>query len=110
MFNFFKKQQSLPSAEEISALTSSATEDIKSKWIYYNQTIQFKAEIPLSEKIGSFLSPIYFFLQDKYPLLIEHSPEICWLAAVAAIFESGTHPVDELNLAFKEFMSKDQNP
>lgn len=76
MFDFFKKRQSVPTAEELSALAASALEDVKNKWVYFNQTLQLKAEVLLSEKIDFFAQPIQHFFQTKYPLLLKGSSEI----------------------------------
>lgn len=110
MFDFFKKRQSAPTAEDLSALAASALEDVKNKWVYFNQTLQLKAEVPLSEKIDFFAQPIQHFFQTKYPLLLNGSSEIFWLTVFTAILESGTHPKEEVNSAIAELKSKYASP
>lgn len=106
MFGFFKKRKSVPTAEELSALTASALEDVKSKWLYFNETVHLKADVPLSQKIDFFVQPIQQFFQTKYPLLLLGSSEIFWLTVFTAILESGTHPKEEVNSAIAELKSK----
>jgi hypothetical protein len=106
MFGFFKKRQSAPTAEELSALSASALEDVKSKWVYFNQTIHLKADVPLSQKIDFFAQPVQQFFETKYPLLLLGSSEIFWLTVFTAILESGTHPKEEVNSAIAELKSK----
>ena len=106
MFNLFKKRKSAPTAEELSALTVSAREDVKSKWLYYNETVHLTAGVPLSQKIDFFVQPIQQFFQIKYPLLLLGSSEIFWLTVFTAILESDTHPKEEVNSAIAELKSK----
>lgn len=110
MFGLFKKRQSTPTAEELSILAASALDDVKNKWVYFNQTLQLKAEVPLSAKIDFFAQPIQHFFQAKYPLLLNGSSEIFWLTVLTAILESGTHPKDEVNWAIAELKSKYTSP
>ena len=106
MFGFFKKRKSAPTADELSAQTASALEEVKGKWIYFNETIHLKADIPLSQKIDLFVQPIQQFFQSKYPLLLLGSSEIFWLTVFTAILESGTHPKEEVNAAIAELKGK----
>ena len=106
MFDFFKKRQSAPTAEELSMLTASALKDVKNKWVYFNQSLQLQAEVPLSEKIDFFAHPVQQFFHTKYPLLLSGSSEIFWLTVFTAILESGTHPKGEVNSAIAELKIK----
>ena len=106
MFGFFKKRKSEPPADELSAQTASALEDVKGKWIYFNETIHLKTDVPLSQKIDFFVQPIQQFFQSKYPLLLLGPSEIFWLTVFTAILESGTHPKEEVNAAIAELKEK----
>ena len=106
MFGFFKKRKSLPTAEELSALTASAREDVKSKWLYFNKTVHLTADVPLCQKIDFFVQPIQQFFQTKYPVLLLGSSEMFWLTVFTAILESGTHPKEEVNSAIAELKNK----
>jgi len=105
MFGLFKKRALLPSPEEVQRIAASARQDIKSKWIFFNQTIHLKAEVPLSQKIDMFAQPLREFIKKKYPLLLM-SGEIFWLTVLSAILESGTHTKEAVNRATEELQSK----
>ncbi|MEK6663459.1 MAG: hypothetical protein AABY73_06295 [Pseudomonadota bacterium] len=106
MFGLFKKRQAVPSAEELNRRTAAAREDVKDKWIQFNNTVRLKAEIPLSQKIDSFAQPVQQFFQIKYPVLLQGPTEIFWLTVFTAILESGTHPKEEVNAAISELRRK----
>jgi len=106
MFRFFKKRNSVPSAEDLGQITGSAREEVRTKWIYYTQTIHFRPEVPLSERIDSFAQPIHQFFENKYPILLVGSSEIFWLTVFTAILQSGTHPKEEVNAAIAELKKK----
>jgi len=105
MFGFFKKRASLPTTEDVQLIAASARQDIKRKWLYFDQTIHFKAEAPLSEKIDLFAQPLREFVAKKYPLLLT-SGEIFWLTVFSAILESGTHSKELVNEAIEELQGK----
>ena len=79
---------------------------MKGKWIYFNETIHLKADVPLPQKIDLFVQPIQQFFQSKYPLLLLGLSEIFWLTVFTAILESGTHPKEEVNAAIAELKGK----
>jgi hypothetical protein len=106
MFSLFKKRTAVPTPEELGGQTSTATEDIKAKWIHFHNTVHFKVEIPLSEKIDAFIKPIHLFFEKKYPALAVGPVEVFWLATFTAILESGTHPKELVNAAIAELRSK----
>lgn len=107
MLGFFKKKQKgFPSADELKRLTAAACEEVKAKWVYFNETIHFKESVPLSQKIGSFAQPIQEFFKSKYPVLLLGPTEIFWLTVFTAILESGTHPKEKVNAAIEELRIK----
>lgn len=106
MFSFFKKQKSEPTTEEISTLASSALEEVKGKWIYFNETVHLTSDVSLSQKIALFAQPIQQLFQTRYPLLLLGSSEIFWLTVFTAILESGTHSKENVNAAIAELKSK----
>lgn len=106
MFGLFKKRQAVPSADELRRQQSAAREDVKNKWVHFNQSVQLKSDVPLSQKIDFFVQPIQQFFQSKYPLLLQGPTEIFWLTVITAILESGTHPKDEVNAAIAQLRSK----
>lgn len=106
MFGLFKKRAAVPSADDLRRLTVSAREDVKAKWVQFNETVHLKPGIPLSQRIDAFAQPIQQFFETKYPALLLGSSELFWLTIFTAILESGTHPKDEVNAAVGELRSK----
>ncbi len=107
MFGFFKKKQKdFPSGEEFELLMANACEEVKAKWIYFNESIALKESVPLSKKIDLFAQPIHMFFTNKYPALLLGSTEIFWLTVFTAILESGTHPKEKVNAAIEELRTK----
>lgn len=68
MFGFFKKQKDFPSSEELELWMSTACEEVKSKWIYFNESIHLKESVPLLQKIDPFAQPIHELLKTSTPL------------------------------------------
>lgn len=106
MFGLFKKRASVPSADDLRRLTASARDDVRAKWLQFNETVHLKTETPLSQRIDAFAQPIQQFFESKYPALLLGSSEIFWLTIFTAILESGTHPEAEVNAAIAELKSK----
>ena len=106
MFNLFKKRAAIPSADELQKLTASAREDVKAKWIQFNETVHLKAEVPLSQRIDLFAQPIRQFFESKYPALLLGTSEIFWLTIFTAILQSGTHPKEDVNAAIGKLKLK----
>jgi hypothetical protein len=104
MFDWLKSKPSraLPSAGELSAITSAAINDVKEKWVRFDAAMQMKADVPLSAKMGAFVEAIPQFLESKYPTVMHGSAEVFWLTVFTAILESGTHAKDDVNRAIGE--------
>jgi hypothetical protein len=105
MFSLFKKRKA-PTPDELRSQTAIATDAIKSKWIYLNSTVHFRAEIPLSAKIDAFITPIHLFFEKSYPVLAAGPAEVFWLTTFTAILESGTHSKEQINAAIAELRPK----
>ncbi len=103
MFGLFKKRNPVPSAEELHA---SVLQDVREKWVYFNDTIHLKADVPLSKKLDLFAQPMRQFFDAKYPFLLLGSSEIFWTTIFTAVIESGTHSKDEVNYAIAELGNK----
>lgn len=95
-----------PSADDLQRITSTATDEIKEKWLKFDETLPFKEGVPLSKKIDLFVQPVQEFISNKYPIVLTGPPDIFWLIIFNAILESGTHPKDEVNLAINELSKK----
>ncbi|MGO9327450.1 MAG: hypothetical protein ACLQJ0_04965 [Steroidobacteraceae bacterium] len=110
MFSLFKKRKVAPSSEDFAAILrqqrDAVCEDFKVRWIAFNNAVHFKAEVPLSEKIDAFASPIQQYYESKYPILASGTAEMFWLALFTAILESGTHPKEQVNGAIAELKGK----
>jgi len=91
---------------ELSAITAAAIGDVKAKWIQFDSTVHWKADVPLSAKIGAFVEPISKFVEGKYPTLMRGPAEVFWLTVFTAILESGTHAKDDVNRAIGELKKK----
>lgn len=106
MLGLFTKRNPTPTAKDLSSQTASALEEVKGKWIYFNEVAQLQPSVPLSRKIELFLQPIQQYFQAKYPLLLAGPSEVFWLTVFTAILESGTHPKEEINAALAELRSQ----
>jgi hypothetical protein len=106
MIGLFKKRKTFPTADELRGQMARATEDIKAKWIGFHSTMHFKADVPLSLKMDTFITPIQLFFEKKYPVLAAGPAETFWLTTFTAILESGTHPKEQVNAAIAELRAK----
>jgi hypothetical protein len=106
MFGIFKKRQPAPTANDFTEISALACEDVKTKWIQFQQTVRLRADVPLSEKIDLFIQPIQQFFQNKYPVLLQGPAQIFWVTVFTAILESGTHPKEEVNAAIAQLKGK----
>ena len=99
MFGLFKKRSAMPSAKELGRLAVSAADETKAKWLQFHNTVHFKADVSLAEKIDFFSQPLSQFFHNKYPQLLLGGQEMFWLTVFTAVLESGSHPRDEVNAA-----------
>jgi hypothetical protein len=106
MLGWFKKRTLAPTAEEIERLASSAFEEVKAKWIYFNQKVHLDPKVSLSQRIDLFAQPIQQLFHNKYQVLLVGSSQLFWLTIFTAILESGTHPKDEVNAATAQLKDK----
>ncbi len=106
MFGFFKSQKT-SQTEDLPSLLKAAIEEVKHKWIHFDQTIHLKPEFRLANKIEMFADPVQSFLQSKYPMLLLEKPgKVIWLTIFTAIAESKTYPQELVNEAVAELTIK----
>src|ERR1700722_7511843 len=106
MFDFLKRRKQPPTTEVLSAQAAAAVEDIKAKWIYFHNTLHFKDDVPLAQKMDAFIEPIHIFFEKKSPVLAAGSASVFFMATFTAILESKTHPTAEVNAAIETLRSK----
>lgn len=99
IFDLFRSKEK--AADEMSQQADQCAEEIKNKWISYNNTLTFKSDVPLSKIIETFITPCGEFMRNKYPNLAK-SAELSSLIVMTSILESGTHSKDEVNKAIQE--------
>ena len=99
MLGLFKKRRRQSEGVDSTALVKAASNDIKEKWIHFNNTMHYKAEVTLAERIEAFGEPVSLFYRDHHPLLFALGPDVFWIIVYGAIRDSGTHPPDLVNAA-----------
>jgi hypothetical protein len=106
VFSIFKKRKTTVTAEDLPAQNAAATEEIKAKWVSFHNTVHFNADVPLSEKIDAFVTPVHIFFEKSYPVLAAGPAQAFWLSVFTAILESKTHPTEQVNAAIAELRTK----
>lgn len=86
-------------ADQMKASLVECTEQIRVKWIGFNDTLKFKDGVPLAGVIEMFAIPVSQFVENNYPLLLAGGGKMFWMMLFTAILESGTHPKNEVNAA-----------
>ncbi len=91
---------------DLSSAVASATGEIRDKWLLYRKTIHFQNEVPLANRIASFAPPIQIYLQETYPALNDIPAKIFWMMVFAAIEDSKTHSMTDLNSAMAQLRGR----
>jgi len=102
----FGMKKSKDISENMKKLADKAREEVRDKWLYHNNTLPLKKEIPLSKRIDTFVLPVSEYFNEKYPILISDGGDIFWNTVTAGIVESDTHPKDEIKAALEELRGK----
>lgn len=86
-------------AERAKAVLGDAIAITAEKWLFFTQSMEFKHDVPLADRIGAFSVPMYEGLRKNIPLL-KDAPEPLLLRIVAkGIEKSGTHSPTEIEQA-----------
>ena len=94
----------------ILAQTDQCIHQIAEKWVYYNTTLKFNPEIPLSEIIEGFAIPIQQFVRNEYPLLDAAGPALLWSMMFRGIEQTRSPSPDAVNRAIQELDAKFRTP
>jgi len=107
MFGFLKRTKSSSlTAGELKGIMAAAEGELRDKWIQYYKLLQFKRDVPLWKKIESFAPLAQEFIGKKYPVILTGPAEVFWLLIFNAIQQSGTNPIDEINVAIAELRKR----
>jgi len=106
MFGLFKKRNQASAADDFAVLSQQACSDIKEKWVYFNNTIHFKAGVSLAQRVEAFAQPVSQFFRESYPQLSLSGSKTFWLITFTAIAESGTHPASEVSTAMAQIQKQ----
>jgi hypothetical protein len=99
---FWKSKK--PAPEEIFKLALEemlpAAFEVKEKWLKFNSILKFKDDVPLTQIVKSFSTPLGDFFAKKYPNIFETIPIVYLSTIVIGIHLAETHDAQELkNLA-----------
>lgn len=110
MFGFLKgKKPAPPTESELRAIVAAAEIDIQERWVRFAQELHFKHEVPLSGRIEAFAPLAQEFIRSRYPTILTAPAGVFWLLIFNAVRQSGTNPVDEINVAVSELRRKFAN-
>lgn len=90
----------------VAAQTEECIPKITQRWLYFDETLKFKDDVPLSTIIDRFSMLINEFVKVHYPLLLGPPADLFWMMVFRAIQVSNTHPQEELNKAVRELYQK----
>ena len=101
----FWKQRKTPE-EQVKADTAAIIASLGPRWRYFYETLPFKDNVPLSDRIEAFATPAISSILQNYPST-KHAPNsLLWLMIFTAVRESETHSMAELNVALAELQKK----
>lgn len=101
---FWKKRKS--PAELVKADTRTIIRSLGPKWRMFCETLPFKEDVPLWQRIEAFAQPAIAGMMQHYPSSKHAPPGMLWMMIFTAILESKTHPADEVNAAIAQLEAK----
>ena len=93
----FSKRQ--PEAEKFLALMPRLVEVVSDKWLYFSNTLVFKEDIPLKDKIAAFSVPTMEGMSENVKGLKSSPDAALFLVIALGILKSGTHTKEEIEAA-----------
>ena len=110
MFGFFKKKKANTKPVISTALLeehmNAAIDSLQNKWIYFNQELPFKEEVPLEEIMECFVAPAREYVVSAYPEFSDAPNHLIWTMVFTAVLESKTHSKEVVNIAISELEAK----
>ncbi len=101
---FWKKRKS--PTEQVKADTDAIVRSLGPKWRMFCETLIFKEDVPLWQRIELFANPALEFMFQNYPSMKHAPPKLLWMMIFTAILESKTHPTEEVNTAICQVLAK----
>lgn len=101
---FWKKKKS--PADQVKADMDAIVTSLGPKWKMFCQTLPFKADVPLADRIEMFATPAIAGMMQHYPSTKSAPPGMLWMMIFTAILESKTHPAAEVNAAIAQLEAK----
>ena len=101
---FWKKRKA--PTDQVMDDAAKIIEALKPKWEMFCQTIPFRADVPLANRIEAFASPAMAGMMQQYPSTKSAPPSVLWLMVFTAVLESKTHPTADVNAAIAQLEMK----
>jgi hypothetical protein len=93
MFGFGKRESK---ADAALAVMEDAIGLVTKRWRYMCETIPYKPDAPLADRIATFCIPMYEGLKNTFPTLKAAPEPFLLIVVVKGIERSGTHTAEEL--------------
>ena len=87
---------------DLKAHVQAAANDIRERWQAYVAAVHFGADVPLSVRIESFVTPAREYLRQNHPRVDQAPAGTFWTVLVLAVLNSRTHTAEEVNCAIEE--------
>ncbi|MDB5693559.1 MAG: hypothetical protein JWO81_2622 [Alphaproteobacteria bacterium] len=97
MWGFRKKPVSR--ADAAMAVMPDAIAFAAEKWLFFSERLVFKAEVPLADRIASFMVPAEQGIENKFPALRNAPGGLVVMIIAMGIVESGVHSRNEVEEA-----------
>ncbi len=94
----FRRKRS--GAEAAKAVMDDAISLASERWLYFCQSVVFRDEVPLVDRVAAFHVPFEEGLRRTFPQLTGGGSGLALIVTVLGIEQSGTHSRDELEKAF----------
>lgn len=90
----FRKRPS--KADAALAVMDDAIQLAAERWRYFCETIPYRADVPLVDRIPSFCIPMYQGLRTTFPVLKDSPDTFLLIVVVKGIERSGTHSREQV--------------
>ncbi len=94
------------STDDLKAQMDLCASRISDKWIFFNQTMKFRPEVPLVGIIENFAIPVQEFVKNTYPALYAGGPKMFWMVMFLGLARSGVPSKEVVNRAIAELEAK----
>jgi hypothetical protein len=106
MFGFSRKKKKEYTEDELRDAKQQAHDDALKSWRFFVEEMKYSDAVPLSTQIDTFSKLFIDSFQGRNAVFDTTDQGVWWSLIFAAVIESGTHPLLQVDTAVAELQKK----